>query len=65
MCRGPNDKAYASTIARIEDYLAMIAQAYQNLSIIIFGDFNHKADSAFTGYARNSPIGHAKVAPEQ
>ena len=51
----PNDKAYTNTIARIEDYLAMIAQAYQNLSIIIFGDFNHRADSAFTGYTRNFP----------
>ena len=35
--------------------MALISQAYQNLSIIIFGDFNHRADSAFMGYTRSFP----------
>ena len=51
----PNDKAYASTIAKLEDYLALISQAYQNLSIIILGDFNHRADSAFMGIHQKLP----------
>ena len=29
----PNEKAHANMIARIEDYLTLVSQAYQNLAI--------------------------------
>ena len=51
----PNDDNYANSVNKVEEYLNAIVAAYQNISVVVFGDFNHKADSAFQGYKRNFP----------